>query len=326
MRVSLNLYRQQNFASSRIIRKEDLKSDNVNAEAKMIRIPDTEPAALIHRSVILPEYAIWRPPFDVEKVIDYDANLEQLNSYIAGIDPHEEFNPSPLTLETLKANPQDALNRIIFTAKSPKELVQYYTDYCYSLTKKNGEKNTGLESLMFLLDVKIDFEALGINPDELSISDKVKFLALYDYWAASMDGAPRNGYKKPAFIKSPAEFLEDYTLDGLGYSYFDTEITKAFKRVSPEEKKRVMAEVRAIAAEYKAHKAERKKENPPLFRPMPPIRPLTIPERTEAAAHMRAARILANAAAARQSEASTEYDPNLDMAKAWHEFLGGEWD
>lgn len=325
MRVSLSLYRQPNFASSRIIQKESKEAENIKPDEFVCidNVEDSEASGFI--PVVIPAYRFYEPVLKPKKPLDFDANIELLNSYIVGTEPHEDFDPYPVTKEELIQDEVVAISKVALKCKSPRELVQYYTDYYYDITKNSGGNDNKMRNFTFAIEDKIDFDKLGLNVEDMSVAEKMKFAALYDFWGVRLEGSERNGHKRPDFIKSPAEFLEDYTLQEINYPHYLKFLEDVKKRLCPEQREEAKKFDEAVKIELEQQKKEIKRDIPFILRNLKPIKTPSAIGRMEQAVQQRHNE-LAPKCTPKYVTYAPEYDPDLDMAKAWHEFIGGEWD
>ena len=210
MRVSLNLYNrpQPNFTQHGIIKNDEKKTavtdENMDSYASDVKDAYLSPSIITYH---------WYEPKSEPKQYDYSLYLDELNSYIINTSPRESFDPYPETFEKLRQWRQGIMNSVILFYESPRDLVQYYSDYCNRLIRRGEIPGDGaLSEMISDLECKIDFDMLGLNKDDLSLRDKVKFGALFDFWSVTPDGQPRNGYKKPDFVRSAEEYMELFSM------------------------------------------------------------------------------------------------------------------
>ena len=325
MRVSLNLYRYPNFSGSRIIKKDSEEARNIKPDELVLAPGSKDGKAMGLRSVVVSPFRVYKP----KKPVDSDKNLELVNSYIIGTEPHEDFDPYPVTFEELEQDRVTALGKVAMKCKSPRELVQYYSDYYYDICKKYGNDNSLMNDFLLELESKVRLDMLGLNIDEMSVSEKMKIAALYNFWGVRIEAPDRDGYERPDFIKSPAEFLDEYTQQSRHFSRFKFFLDQAMRHICPEQKEEAKRFDEMIDKEMKEQREEIKKSKANvsfitrnLFHP---VRTPSILGRTEKAVQQRYDK-LEPEFRPREVTYAPEYDPDLDMNRAWHEFIGGEWD
>ena len=236
MRVSLNLYRYPNFSGSRIIKKDSEEARNIKPDELVLAPGSKDGKAMGLRSVVVSPFRFYEPVYKPKKPVDSDKNLELVNSYIIGTEPHEDFDPYPVTFEELEQARVPALGKVAMKCKSPRELVQYYSDYYYDICKKYGNDNSLMNDFLLELESKVRLDMLGLNIDEMSVSEKMKIAALYNFWGVRIEAPDRDGYERPDFIKSPAEFLDEYTQQSRHFSRFKFFLDQAMRHICPKQK------------------------------------------------------------------------------------------
>jgi len=100
-----------------------------------------------------------------------------------------------------------------------------------------------------LLDCKIDFNRLGIDPEDLTNDEAIEYGSKFAFWTTSINGAPRNGRERPGIVRSANEFMalveEKHPLYAAG------EFEDIIKRLSPH----VLKNDRRIQDSYDAEYA-----------------------------------------------------------------------
>lgn len=270
MRVSLNLYNQAqpNFTQHRIIKNNEKKAsavESVNPYTVDVKDADLRPSIITYH---------WSRPISDPKKYDYNLYLDELNSYIVNTSPRESFDPYPETYERLQQGCLGIMNSVILFYETPKDLVQYYSDYCNRAIRRGQVGGNGaLGEMLSNLEFKIDFDMLGLNKDDLSLRDKVKFGALFDFWSVTPDGQPRNGYEKPDFVRSAEEYMELFSMEDAQkrYGLFEPEFAAIKGRFSSELLKKDDEIQKELDTERK-EQLKLRKESPFFQRTEPPLR------------------------------------------------------
>ncbi len=324
MRVSLNLYKQPMFRGTSaagvkdgsISKKADRAADAVNTtdDTAANPLPGAAEVASIRHGVL---------PRKKDKY-DYNKNLEILNLYIMNTSPHEEFHTFPLKPEEM--TDYKNFDKVIHYFQNPRELVQYYTDFFDTRIRYGDEKNKIMKAATDDLMAKINFDMLGIDYMGLTSTDKVKLAALFDFWSVTLDGKPRNGHERPEFVRSTREYFKRLERGNMYGSVKRDKDHLLGSRIGKEERKADDKIQKAYDEEYEQAVKARKERS--IFRRGPrPVRKLSPLNKFLDDINVELMEIARKASrSSSYTSSGSSYDPNLDMAKAWHEFLGGEWD
>jgi len=255
---------------------------------------------------------------------DYNKNLMILNSYIMNTSPHEEFHPFPLKPGEL--TDYTKLDKVIHYFDNPRELVQYYTDYLDTRIRYDDEKDEIMEAATADLIEKINFDMLGIDFTGLTRTDQVKLAALFDFWSVTPDGEPRNGHKKPEFVRSTREYFERLQKSNMHGSVKRDKDHLLGSRIGAEKRKADDKIQKAYDEEY--DQAVRARKELPIFRRGPrPVRRLSPLNKYLDDINAELLRISKEASrsgsyVSSSSSRSSEYS----VEQLWHEFAGGELD
>ncbi len=317
MRVSpISFYRQPNFKSSRIV-----KATNESKEVPTVRPIETEDFENIGvRPAIIKTF--WRKPElkPLEKHNDYNANLSKLNSYIVNTSAHENFDGYPITYNDLCKNYGD-MHTVIHHYQKPRELVQYYADYFNEVLRSEPNGNETTDHIIANLDYKIDFDMLGMSESDLNLRDKARFAALFDFWSVTLEGKPRNGFERPAFVRSPEEYLDILSKDDKRYDsiIFEANLLLGF-RFTEEEKNADNELQKVLDAEYEQMVKDRKKL-PFGDRGAKPVTLRSPINRSRALVRHRLQRMNKE-----QEKIEAMIKDSEDMQKLWYDFIGGYYD
>ncbi len=334
MRVSLNLYTGLNYKINFNGNKKDNAKEDIQKDVFRPREIDENEEAVFRPAVIkypwidMSDFRFYQLDKSAKKsedeTPDYVSNIAKLNSYIINTSPHEEFDGYPSNYDALSEDYEN-FNGPILTMKSPRQLVQYYSDFIHKALRFNPITG-GLvtKDILNELEYKIDFEALGIDKSDLSLRDKVKFAALFDFWSVTPNGEPREGYERPDFVKSPKQYV-DKLLD-IGWVDTALQEAKRFKKRYTYEVRKADDDLQKLLDEEYQQVLKERTERPRAYRGYTPNKYYSPLNLEIAILTSRSSALEAERRAKELAAAPPAYDPNLDMAKAWHEFLGGEWD
>lgn len=134
------------------------------------------------------------------------------------------------------------VSEVVLMYNSPEEIANYVKRLNRKVEEHdriNRSYNEEIEmargvvtDVVSLLDCKIDFNRLGINPEELTDNEAIEYGSKFAFWTTSLNGAPRNGRERPGIVRSANEFMalveEKHPLYAAG------EFEDIIKRLSPQ--------------------------------------------------------------------------------------------
>lgn len=110
------------------------------------------------------------------------------------------------------------LSDIVLKCDNPQDLVRYTKEIYKKISTYNRQYGSHSPNLAqekgIIADVianiesKIDFQRLGIKPDELKIEELIEYGSEFAFWTTSLDGSRRNGFERPSYVRNAAEYVE----------------------------------------------------------------------------------------------------------------------
>jgi len=102
------------------------------------------------------------------------------------------------------------LTDVVRESKSPEDIYRAYDESIATIQSPDGDWSKGYENFEALtknIKCKIDFTALGIDPDELSKTRLAEYAAIFAFFTTSLAGEPRHGIERPPYVRSVDEYL-----------------------------------------------------------------------------------------------------------------------
>jgi len=188
--------------------------------------------------------------------------------------PLDTFERSKVTRRIESKPAQDAygtmrpkhVSEVVLMYDTPEKLTEYLTGLYYRVreydTTPGGYDETAelardvLADIVLFLDCKVDLKRLGINAEKMPDLEKIEYGAQFAFFTTNLEGANRNGFVRPGYIRSANEYVKlvenEHPLFAAGEF---SDIMKRLPKGKLESDKRIQdgydAEYKRACADYK---------------------------------------------------------------------------